>query len=168
MRKSGFCRRLLTYCAALVVVGIIINSTHQAFAVTKAEDDRAFELINQGYSPYVAMDQVYEEFYNADGLSGTGGIDGLLLDGSPAPNAQCGLGAEMNANPTPAPTAEPTAAPTAEPTAVPTAEPTAAPTAEPTATPTEKSEDFNFLIVGMLVVVGCITGAVLVIKKKNR
>ena len=133
MQKRNAYRRLLTFCGVLIMLmGICRSSLTNVNALTK-EDDAMFNYYYHelGYSIEVADDQVYEEYYHVDGLNSTGGIDGLLLNGSPAPNAQCGIGAEMNANPTPAPTAEPTVVPTPVPTAVPTAVPTVAPTTVP-------------------------------------
>lgn len=45
------------------------------------------ELDAAGYSGEQISDQVEEEVYGIDGSCGTGGKDGLLLDGTPAPNA---------------------------------------------------------------------------------
>lgn len=44
-------------------------------------------MLAAGYSDIQIWDQVYEELAHIDGPCGTGGKDGLLLDGTPAPNA---------------------------------------------------------------------------------
>ena len=54
---------------------------------TKEQNDRFGELLDQGYNWEVASDQAEEEIRGRDGAQGTGGIDGKLLDGTPAPRA---------------------------------------------------------------------------------
>ena len=53
-----------------------------------AEENRIWrEMLAAGYSAAQIWDQVYEELAHTDGEYGTGGKDGLLLNGTPAPNA---------------------------------------------------------------------------------
>lgn len=53
-------------------------------SMTQAEADRLDELVEQGYTGPIGCDQLDEEFRHMNGRNGTGGIDGLLLDGTPA------------------------------------------------------------------------------------
>ena len=53
-----------------------------------AEENRIWrEMLAAGYSAAQIWDQVYEELAHTDGEYGTGGKDGLLLNGTLAPNA---------------------------------------------------------------------------------
>lgn len=80
---------MISVLAAVVTVSVSAMS-YRTYSdnnnmLTRAEDERFKELVAMGYSDAVAADQCYEEFHNYNGLGGTGGIDGKLLDGSPAP-----------------------------------------------------------------------------------
>ena len=54
------------------------------------EDKIWLEMEAAGYSDKQIWDQIFEEVYHVDGECGTGGKDGLLLNGTPAPNASGG------------------------------------------------------------------------------
>lgn len=87
MRKKYFnvyVEVFLKLFAIALCIFIIGERLVSARSITQAEVDRKYELIDQGYSGEVIEDQLYEEFYKVDGPYGTGGIDGLKLDGSPA------------------------------------------------------------------------------------
>ena len=68
-----------------LVIAILCAVVLNGFAITTKEYARYEELMAMGYSSEVADDQTMEEFHNYNGLNGTGGIDGKLLDGTPAP-----------------------------------------------------------------------------------
>lgn len=82
MRK----RDLITKLYAGILGAMVCFSMTPIIAKSWTQEaiDRKYELINQGYSGEVVGDQMFEEFYKVDGPNGTGGIDGLKLDGSPA------------------------------------------------------------------------------------
>lgn len=63
-----------------------------------------------GYSNYQILDEIDEKVYGLEGAFGTGGRDGLLLNGSPAPNApgNAGGGGATGNTTTPVATPEPT------------------------------------------------------------
>lgn len=64
--------------AVMVVAGVFAAMNTKA--LTRAEDQRLEELLAMGYPPEVAADQIWEEFHHTDGLNGTGGIDGKMLN----------------------------------------------------------------------------------------
>lgn len=73
--------------AAVLVLAMAFGCSIAIYAFQTEEfTNRALELKNMGYSGNVLLDQMAEEFNGVDGLHGTGGIDGRLLDGSIAPN----------------------------------------------------------------------------------
>lgn len=72
----------MTYITCIVaVVTILVGTSIKAmsFGSNRAEVERIEELMSQGYSAEVAIDQMQEELYNRNGQYGTGGIDGKLL-----------------------------------------------------------------------------------------
>lgn len=84
--------------AVMVVAGLFVALN--GWSITRAEYTRLKELIAMGYSNEVASDQCYEEFHNIDGLSGTGGIDGKYLDGTPATGVPGSSGGGGTSTPT--------------------------------------------------------------------
>ena len=84
--KSAFVTALCLVCMGFAMLSFNIYAD---LPVSKAENDRMGELYKQGYPLDVAGDQAAEEFGH-DGEMGTGGLDGLKLDGTPAPNAKPG------------------------------------------------------------------------------
>lgn len=50
-------------------------------------ENRILAEMEEGYTYEQICDQINEEVYGIDGYAGTGGKDGKLLDGTPAPNA---------------------------------------------------------------------------------
>lgn len=81
--RKKICRLTTTSCMLSIAV-ITMVSAYSTGIRTQEWIDRKYELIEQGYSGEVGMDQLYEEFSKVDGPNGTGGIDGLKLDGTPA------------------------------------------------------------------------------------
>ena len=88
MNKSKV-KFLVNTLAVLALCTSMISVKSYSRYLSQAENDRAIELNDQGYPLDVAGDQAAEEF-GFDGGRKTGGIDGLLLDGTPAPNAKPG------------------------------------------------------------------------------
>lgn len=80
----------------VVVVGVLM--LFPGFFITTGDvptsselmEERAKGLCELRYSDEVIFDQLQEEFYETDGIYNTGGVDGLLLDGTAAPNSPYG------------------------------------------------------------------------------
>ena len=88
MNKSKV-KFLVNTLAVLALCTSMLSVKSYSRYLSQAENDRMGELYQQGYPLDVAGDQAAEEFGYEGGL-GTGGLDGLKLDGTPAPNAKPG------------------------------------------------------------------------------
>ncbi|MBE5884116.1 MAG: hypothetical protein E7291_06840 [Lachnospiraceae bacterium] len=85
MKKKNIITKLyVSALCAVTAIAILPVCAWSTRLQTQAAIDRKYELINQGYDGAVIFDQLYEEFDHVDGPAGTGGIDGLKLDGTPA------------------------------------------------------------------------------------
>lgn len=76
--------RGLAIVPCVLSVAVITMVSAWSKTNTQAAIDRMNELISQGYDGAVIDDQLYEEFDHVDGPWGTGGIDGLKLNGTQA------------------------------------------------------------------------------------
>ena len=88
MNKSKV-KFLVNTLAVLALCTSMISINSYSRLPSRAENDRYGELLDQGYDWEVATDQAAEEF-GYEGSQKTGGLDGLLLDGTPAPEARPG------------------------------------------------------------------------------
>ena len=86
---KGLLVNMAIVLSALIIVPCLMDNAYANMPTCKEESERFNELLDQGYDWEVANDQAAEEFGN-EGSQKTGGLDGLLLDGSPAPNARKG------------------------------------------------------------------------------
>ena len=105
--KHSFIKNILKtkLSALLIVAGLALiyipSSTKEIYSATDANGNYIYptkeqaamesqilrEMSAQGYTYDQMRDEIDEKVYNQEGKLGTGGRDGLLLDGSPAPNA---------------------------------------------------------------------------------
>ena len=94
MKKKQIIHIKWLICSLFIVIAIslFVGSECSAYVMSRAENDRLCELLDQGVNPEVASDQAAEEFGH-EGYCKTGGLDGKMLDGSVAPNNQLGLSA---------------------------------------------------------------------------
>lgn len=67
-----------------ILIGLLFPMSAYCLGNTQEIIDRKYELCDLGYSGKEVADQLSEEFDHVDGPYGTGGIDGLLLNGTPA------------------------------------------------------------------------------------
>lgn len=77
---------MMTMALAIVLPCMSYLEVYGYIPSCREEGYRKAELYQMGYDAAIAEDQAAEE-YGHEGPNGTGGIDGKLLDGSPAPNA---------------------------------------------------------------------------------
>lgn len=84
MRKNNLVTKLYALGVSTLAISLMLPNLILADIQTQAAIDRQYELLEQGYDGAVVFDQLYEEFDHVDGPAGTGGIDGLYLDGTPA------------------------------------------------------------------------------------
>lgn len=82
-KKVCFVVAIIAVMSLTLIVG---TSDCYAFGYTPEVAKRWGELLEQGYTMEQINDQIREEFDGINGVCGTGGIDGKLLDGSEAPN----------------------------------------------------------------------------------
>lgn len=88
MKKKKNISLILTALALAVIIPCCMSAL-KVYGYTPScqeENYRAGELVEQGYEWAMAVDQAAEEF-GREGPYGTGGFDGKLLNGQPAPNA---------------------------------------------------------------------------------
>lgn len=84
------CSKLFAAVLAAMLVVAVVWPTMPVQSMTQAEYNRMNELLGQGYSYEVSMDQLSEEMYGVDGQYGTGGIDGKLLSSKPSGGGSSG------------------------------------------------------------------------------
>lgn len=96
--KKGIYGFFVTTVVTLVLV--VACPSVQVYGLTQAEYNRQQELIAQGYSYEVVLDQIAEEFHGCDGPCGTGGIDGKLIGGGSGSSGSSGSGGQATPKPT--------------------------------------------------------------------